>query len=195
MDQLRHLGLRAGWIYEALICTYSAGSPRATPAGVWTDDRCTLRMELYETSHTLASIVAAGEFVADFPVDASAFFQALHAPGELRFGRARVVAAPCLPDSWATVELTLSEASRRPESVVISGRVRHLTRRAEPRLINRAESLLLESLILATRIERSGREATLAALAENRRVVGKVAPGSAFEEAMSRLLRELRGDS
>jgi hypothetical protein len=60
-----------------------------------------------------------------------------------------------------------------------------------PRLINRAEGLLLESLVLASRLERRDATAALATLIENHQVVGKVAPGSAYERALATLVRDL----
>ena len=71
------------------------------------------------------------------------------------------------------------------------GDVRRVHCDGTPRLINRAEGLLLESLVLATRLERRGAGAALTTLTENYRVVGKVAPGSAYERAMAALLRDL----
>jgi hypothetical protein len=75
--------------------------------------------------------------------------------------------------------------------VRITGRVEHVERHGALRLINRAEGLLLESLILASRIARSDRAATLAVLREHRRVVHKVAPGSSYAAAMDALLERL----
>ena len=61
-----------------------------------------------------------------------------------------------------------------------------------PRLINRAEGLLLESLVLASRLERrETAAAALTTLTENHRVVSKVAPGSPYERALTALLRDL----
>ncbi|MFA4964579.1 MAG: DUF447 domain-containing protein [Thermoleophilia bacterium] len=194
-DRLRDLALKPGWIYEVIVCTFSDGTPHAAPAGVWTDDQQLLQLDLYGTSRTLARIRDGGRFAVDFPCDATALFQALYAPGELRFECPGDAEAPCLEGSCATVQLSLAGVPAYTDPTRVRGRVDGVRRRGELRLINRAEGLLLESLILATRLERLGRDATLATLAENRRVVAKVAPGSACEQAMDRLLEKLRDRS
>lgn len=187
MSQLRHLTFKPGWIYEIVVCTYVDCSPHASPAGVWTHDLQSLQMELYDTSRTLSALLAVGEFVVDVPVDAGTFFRALHDPSALRFERAPTIAAPRLTDATATIELAVAEVSSREGTTLVTGRVREVTIRGEPRLINRAEALLVESLIAATRAALRPREQTIAILAENARVAERVAPGSEFAEALSRL--------
>lgn len=193
-DQLRKLALSPGWIYEAIVCTFSGRDPHAAPVGVWTVDQRTLVMDLYSTSHTLAHILDSRQFVVDFPPDAMTLFKALYAPHRLRFDTGDLVHAPRLADSSATVELSLTDTSRS-DPVRVRGRVEGIRRRGDLRLINRAESLVTESLILATRAERLGRDVTLARLEENARVVTKVAPGSHWAEAMGRLLDDARAGS
>lgn len=191
MDEIRRLALNDGWIYEAVVATYCEGVPHATPVGVWAAGAA-LQMDLYEGSRTLAAVLAGSPFVVGFPADAGVFFAALHAPDELEFGRAHAVEAPRLLGCGADVELTLGDAAPCADAVRITGRVERVERHGELRLINRAESLLLESLILASRLERSDdRAATLATLAGHRRVVHKVAPGSSHAAAMDRLLQGL----
>jgi hypothetical protein len=118
-------------------------------------------------------------------------YAALHAPERLAYRTASSVRAPILVACSAHVELTLASADGDGHKVRITGDVRSVHREAGVRLINRAEGLLLESLVLATRAERRGREATLEALIENHRVVAKVAPASAYEEALAALIQEI----
>lgn len=193
-DRLHDLGLATGWIYEALLCTYRDGAAHAAPVGVWTDDRRTLLMDLYRTSRTLTHILEGGPFVVAFPADALTLYEALYAPGLLRFGRARAVDAPSLAGAGATVELSLAGAVG-DDPVRVRGRIECVSTSGRPRLINRAEGLLIESLILATRIDRLGRHATLTRLEDHARVIAKVAPASHWEQAMSRLLQDVRGGS
>jgi hypothetical protein len=195
MSQLRHLGITPGWIYECVVCTMVEGSPHASPAGVWTHDLRALSMDLYDTSRTLPALLAAGEYVVDLPADAGTFFRALHDPATLRFGRASVVAAPCLADATATIELTVEEVTPHDGRTLVTGLVRHVTTRGGVRLINRAEGLLVESLIAATRAGLRSQEDTLALLAENARVAEKVAPGSSFAVALARLRDALARES
>ena len=187
MSPLRQLALTPGWIYETVVCTDVEGSPHASPAGVWTNDLRSLSMELYGTSRTLPALLAAGEFVVDLPADAGAFFLALYDPSALGFGRASVVFAPCLTASTATIELTVAEVTPHDGKTLVTGVVRHVTTRGGVRLINRAEGLLVESLIAATRAGLRSPESTLALVTENARVADKVAPGSRFAVALTRL--------
>ena len=191
MDQLRRLGLQDRWIYEVLISTFRDDTPHAAPIGVWTNGADELLMDVYNGSQTLANILEGGHFVANFPVDAATLYTALRAPEQLAFAEARLVQAPVVAGCTATVELTLSRATPNGDRVRIVGDVKRVHHDGAPRLINRAEGLLLESLVLATRLERRGPAAALTTLTENYRIVGKVAPGSAYESALAALLRDL----
>jgi len=191
MDQLRRLGLQDRWIYEVLISTFRDDTPHAAPIGVWTNGADELLMDVYDGSQTLANILQGGHFVANFPVDAGTLYTALRAPQQLAFAEARLVHAPIVAGCTATVELTLSRATPGGDRVRIVGDVKRVHHAGAPRLINRAEGLLLESLVLATRLERREAAAALTTLTENLRVVGKVAPGSAYESALAALLRDL----
>ncbi len=129
------------------------------------------------------------------PRTRATFFRALHDPSALRFERASVVSAPCLADATATIELTVTGASPHDGRTLVTGLVLHVTTRGGVRLINRAEGLLVESLIAVTRAGLRSREGTLALVAENARVAEKVAPGSSFAEALARLRDALAPDS
>jgi hypothetical protein len=67
----------------------------------------------------------------------------------------------------------------------------HIRNRKE--LINRAKSLVLESLILATRIPHLPERKPVELLRENCRVVKKVAPGSKYEYVMQELVKKFGG--
>jgi len=189
LDTLHALPLRKGWIYETVVCTFSGDTPHAAPFGVWTDDHATLELDMYEGSETLANVLASRELVVAFPAAVTALFEALFAPQRLSFGHAATVRAPTLGGAVATVELVVNDTAPTEDGTHVSA----LPRRThvagdEVTLLNRAEGLLLESLVLTTRLERLGAAAVLPALAENLRVVRKVAPGSAAEAALIDLL-------
>jgi hypothetical protein len=191
MDQLRRLGLQDRWIYEVLVSTFRHDTPHAAPIGVWTSGADELLMDVYDGSQTLANILEGGHFVVNFPVDVEMLYAALRAPEQLAFAEARLVHAPIVEGCTATVELTLSSAITSGDRVRIVGDVKRVHHAGAPRLINRAEGLLLESLVLATRLERREAADVLAALTENHRIVRKVAPASAYERALAALLRDL----
>jgi hypothetical protein len=191
MDRLQALGMQKEWVYEALVSTFSNGVPHAAPIGVWTEDFNTLHMEIYNSSQTLRGILDTSHFVANFPPDACTFHTALFHPELLSFGQAQRVEAPLLRDCSATVELALAQETPAPDRVRIAGVVAHVNARRDIRLINRAEGLLVESLILATRLRYMDQAAIRQALAENHRVIRKVAPMSAFERTMAELLQDI----
>jgi hypothetical protein len=192
MNPLDGLGLQRSWIYEVVVTTLSHGKPHAAAMGVWTDDFQTLRLDVYEGSRTLEAILSGGHFVANFPRDATVLAAALSPQGGLGFVPAATVASPRLRDAASVVELTLRASTRGADRIRVTGDPVHVALGAEPRLINRAEGLLLESLVIASRIGRHNTEATVAALVESRRVVHKVAPGSSCARAMDELLRDVR---
>lgn len=194
-EHLRPLGLQPGWIYEAVVCTSLDGTPHAAPAGVRTADGASLWLDLYDTSQTLRAITATGAFVVDFPGDATVLFAALHAPEDLRFVPGRAVAAPRLAEAPASVELVLAEAQPDAGLTHVRGRVVRVAAEPGVRLLNRAEPLLLESLIVASRAHLYGPRPALERLREHRRVIDKVAPGSVYARAMARLLLELDASS
>ena len=191
MDQLRRLGMQDRWIYEVLISTFRDDTPHAAPFGVWTNGADKLVMDAYDGSQTLANILEGGDFVANFPADAGMLYAALRAPEQLTFVEARCVDAPVVAGCTVNVELTLSSATPADDRVRIVGDVRRVNDVGAPRLINRAEGLLLESLVLATRLDSRGAGAARTSLTENYRVVAKVAPGSAYERALAALLQDL----
>ena len=195
MHQLHPLGLQERWIYEVLISTFRRETPHATPMGVWTDGADELSLDAYNGSRTLANILEGGHFVVNFPVDVEMLYTALRAPEELAFAPACLVHAPVVAGCAATVELSLSRATPGVDRVRIVGDVRRVDTAGAPRLINRAEGLLLESLVLATRLDRRDPAAALATLTENLRVASKVAPSSAYAAAIAALLRDLAPSS
>jgi hypothetical protein len=195
MYQLHPLGLQEHWIYEVLISTYRRETPHAAPMGVWTDGADELSMDMYNGSQTLATILDGGHFVVNFPTGVQTLYVALRAPEELAFAPAHLVHAPVVAGCTATVELALSRATPGVDRVRIVGDVRRVVVDGAPRLINRAEGLLLESLVLVTRLDRRDPAAALTTLTENLRVARKVAPASAYESAIAALLRDLAPSS
>jgi hypothetical protein len=183
--------MRKGWIYETIVSTFSNGEPHAAPIGVWTEDFNTLHMEIYDSSQTLKGVIDTGQFTANFPSDVSTLHAALFHPELLSFEQAQNVSAPVLLGSAATVELVLRQASPVANRVRITGVVVHADARPDIRLINRAEGLLVESLILATRLRYLDDAVVRQTLAENYRVIRKVAPESAWETTMAELLRDI----
>jgi len=192
MDQLKTLAMKPGWIYEVVVSTFSNERPHAAPIGVWTDDDAhTFHMEIYGESQTLSNVLTTGCLVANFPPDVRMLVTSLLSPQQLTFGPATKVQAPVLCGCSATAELVVERATSMPDRVHVAGVAVHTDRLSDLRLINRAEGLLLESLILATRVQHLDHASAAATLAENHRVICKVAPESSHEAAMAELLQSL----
>ncbi len=191
MNQLQALPMQKGWIYEAIVSTFSNGEPHAAPIGVWTEDFDTLHMEIFDSSQTLKGILDTGRFAANFPPDVGTFHTTLFHPERLCFEQTQHASAPILLGSAATVELVLRQTTPVANRVRITGAVVRANARTEIKLINRAEGLLVESLILATRLRYLDAAAVRKSLAENHRVIRKVAPGSTCETTMAELLRDI----
>ena len=189
MDTLDALPLRKGWVYETIVCTFSEDAPHAAVFGVWTDDHSTLELDMYAGSRTLANVLAAREFVVSFPAGVPTLYEALFAPRRLTFVDAATVRAPALVGATASAELVVRATTPIAGGTHVSALPRRIEVAGEVAPVNRADGLLLESLVLASRVDRLGEAAVVAALAENLRVVRKVAPGSPAEAALVELLR------
>lgn len=195
VNDLHRLGLRRHWIYEALVATTTPHGPHASPTGLWTDDGRRLRMDLYPSSSTLTALLATGECSADFPADAHELFVALHEPETLAFSPARTLGAPLVAGASAALELKVTDTSPHGDVTRVTAAVAAVHESGPLHLINRAEGLLLESLVLSTRVEILGARAVTDALGEHLRVVNKVAPGSKWADDLETLLRQVSGRS
>lgn len=187
---LATLGLRPGWIYEVAASTLGAGGPHAAPLGVFTPDGRSLRAELHKGSATLANILNNGILGLSFLPEAAMLHTVLHRLESLHFASLEGGnPVPCFlqgADAWIELRLTsTADYGRTVHLEALPGRSAIF---GPVRLINRAEGLLLESLVLITRRHLLPAELIGEQLRENSRVVNKVAPGSVQAAAMRELL-------
>jgi len=122
--------------------------------------------------------------------DPTVFYDALYAREKIDFGFAKMIIAPVLTDSPASIEVRLKNAINKEQSYMIEAEVVYIHIRKRKELLNRAKSLVLESLILATRIPYLPERKPEELLRENYRVIKKVAPGSKYEHVMQELLKK-----
>lgn len=182
--------MNIGWIYEVILSTYSNDVPHAAPFGVNPIDSKHVRLSIYKGSHTLENILKHRQFTINVVEEMDIFYNALYARDKLEYTPALNIEAPVLKDAAAHIEVTLKSAVSGPLQVVIEAEVEHV-QVSDPCIpINRAKNLLLESLIVSTRISHlpPGRASEL--LKENYRVIKKVAPGSNYASIMRELLAE-----
>jgi hypothetical protein len=190
MSTLKQLGIKQNWLYEIVITSLDNKVPHAAPFGVKTTDFKIVLIEMYKGSSTLRNVLTNKEFVINTVTDPTVFYDALYAGRKINFGFAKMIMAPVLTDSPASIEVRLKNAINREQSYMIEAEVVYIHIRNNKELINRAKNLVLESLILATRIPHLPKRKPLELLRENCRVVKKVAPGSKYESVMQELMKK-----
>lgn len=188
MRPLEKLGMKKRWIYEVIVTTFQNKDPHSAPMGVWTENFSELNMNIYKESMTLGNILSQKEFAANFVSDISIFYNALFAKNEVDYINSKQIHAPAIKNASAVVALKLKEISEKKNRFQIQAHVVNVRIIGDLKLINRAESLVLESLILATRIPFFDPEEIKTVLKENFRVIQKVAPGSKFQNIMEKIL-------
>jgi hypothetical protein len=190
MSTLKQLGIKQNWLYEIVITSLDNKVPHAAPFGVKTTDFKIVLIEMYKGSNTLRNVLTNKEFVINTVTDPTVFYDALYAEEKINFGFAKMIMAPVLTDSPASIEVRLKNTINREQSYMIEAEVVYIHIRNNKELINRAKSLVFESLILATRIPHLPERKPVELLRENYRVVKKVAPGSKYESVMQELMKK-----
>jgi len=188
MSTLMELGMRKNWLYEVVISSFDNRVPHAAPFGVKTRDLKSVAIEMYKGSNTLRNVFAGKDFALNTVSDPTAFYYALYKREKINFGRAKMIQAPVLTDSSASIEARLTNAENRKASILIEAEVVYVHIRNRSELINRAKGVFLESLIVATRIPYLPEGKAVEILKENYRVIKKTAPGSKYEDIMRELL-------
>jgi hypothetical protein len=190
MALLESLEIQKNWLYEIVVSSYSAKTPNVAPFGVRTKDYKNITIEMYKGSTTLNNILETGEFVVNVVDDPVVFYNALYCKEKIRFSGAKMITAPVIIDSPASIEVRLRETEEREKSYILTAEVIHIDVRKKSQLINRAKSLALESLILSTRKKFSPEKKMEEMLRENYRVVKKVAPESEYTKMVHNLLTD-----
>lgn len=190
MNSLQQLGMEKNWLYEVVISSYNNNIPHAAPFGVKSSDFKTVTMEMYKGSNTLRNVLTHKEFVLNLVDDPLFFYQALYALEKINFNSAKMINAPVIEDSPSTIEVRLINAVDKKQSFFIEAEVVHIHIRHTRELINRAKSLVLESLILSTRRSLFPKQKLIKLIKENYRVIKKVAPDSRYEIIMQKLMND-----
>jgi len=190
MVSLESLGMKKNWLYEIVVSSYSGQTANFAPFGVRTIDYKNIIIEMYKGSATLKNILGLGEFAVNVVDDPIIFYNALYCMKKMHFSSAKMITAPVVVDSPATIEVRLKETEEREKSYILKAEVLHIDFRQKSQLTNRAKSLALESLILSTRKTLFPEKEMERMLRENYRVVKKVAPESEYEKMMHDLLTD-----
>lgn len=192
METLKKIGMQRGWIYEVIISTYHDNDPHAAPIGVWTDDFVTLRMEIYKNTRTIKNILTCREFSVNLGSDVMVFYEALFEKARIAYEKASQVKAPFIKGSPAVIESQLKEVQEQEKTFSLTATPVHVQINGKINLINRAEALALESLIIATKLPHLPAGDLKESLKENYRIIKKVAPGSQYEKILAMLFERLQ---
>jgi hypothetical protein len=192
METLKQIGMNRGWIYEVIISTYQDKIPHSAPIGVWTKDFTTLHMEIYKNTRTIINIMTFREFTVNLISDIMVFYEALFDKAKIAYEKSRNVNAPFIKGSPAVIEFKLKEVEEKEKTFHLTAIPIHVQINGSINLINRAEALTLESLILATKLPYLPQRQIKETLQENYRVIMKVAPGSQYEKILRILLEYLQ---
>jgi len=188
LKPLQTIGMQKGWIYEAIVSTYRDGEPHSAPMGVWTDDFVALNMEIYSGSATLASIIKLKDFAVNLVADVTVFYDSLFDKANVEYRDSSNINSPVLLNASAIIEARLNRVENKGNRVRLEGMPVNIEVNEPVKLINRAEAIVIESLILATRLPYLAGSKVQEALRENYRIVRKVAPGSRYERIVGRLI-------
>jgi len=192
METLKKTGMNKGWIYEVIISTYHDNDPHSAPIGVWTDDFATLRMEIYKNTRTVKNIMTFREFVVNLMSDVLVFYEALFDKAKIAYEKSTKVNAPVIKGSPAVIEFKLKGVKEKEKTFHLTATPVHVQINGSITLINRAEALTIESLILATKLPHLTERKIEETLQENYRVIRKVAPGSQYEKILRMLFERLQ---
>jgi hypothetical protein len=186
-------GMRSGWIYEVIASTRGEHGPHAAPVGILTPDGQSLKAELYKGSTTLANILRNGVLGLNLVRDAVMLQEALYHRERLAFTRMEPgeedgTGAPFIKGAEAWLELKPARESETENTVRFAAQLVRWRQFGPVGLLNRAEGLLLESLVLSTRRHVLPADQVRSQFLENARVIAKVAPGSRYAQAIRDLL-------
>ncbi len=191
MKTIESLGLAKNWIYEAIISSMGDDGPHAAPFGVKKIDDQRIEMAMYKGSKTLSNIQVKREFAVNMVVDPVVFYHALFVKHKIKFSRAKRIDTPVILGSPASIEARIIKTMDTRRKIIIEAKVVYIHFNRKKEWINRANNLLLESLILSTRMVHFPQGEAEALLRENYRVIRKVALGSEYELAMKELMNRL----
>jgi len=192
MEILRRLGMKREWIYEVVVSTLCQSLPHSAPIGVWTENFKTLNSEIYKGSKTLSNMLEHRDYSVNLPPDTIGIYNSLFAKHRLVYEKSKKIRAPILSWASANLELKLKAIKERDKTFLVEGEIVSIRTKDKINLINRAEGLVLENLVLSTKLPHLQGKGIRNVIRENYRVIRKVAPGSDYEKVAESLIRTLK---
>ena len=191
MKRLEEIGMKNNWIYEVIVSTFHVRVPHAAPMGIWSEDLDTLNLAIYRDSKTLENIIKKEEFAVNIVDDIKTFYESLFNKGNIAYAPSNQINAPIIRDASATIESKVTHIEQKENRFHIKAEIVNIRIWNKVRLVNRAKSLTLESLILVTRLHHFPDRRIEEILKENFRVIAKVAPDSMYEHIMENIMKLL----
>ena len=191
MKRLEQIGMKKNWIYEVVVSTFHDRVPHAAPMGIWSEDLDTLNLAIYRDSKTLENIIKEKEFAVNIVDDIQIFYEALFNKGNISYEPSNQINAPIIRDASAIIESKVTSFVPKENRFHIKAEIADIRIWNKIKLVNRAKSFALESLILATRIHHFPDRKIEEILRENYRVIAKVAPDSMYEQVMKKIMKTL----
>jgi hypothetical protein len=181
---LKSLGFKKNWVYEAIVTTECKGRAHAAPMGISSTDYKRIKLEVYKTAETCRNISETGFFAVNLTEDLSFFYSALFDRKKIRYLQPKGFLMPVFKGADAFIEARVISEKDLGEKIIFIAEVMVLKKRGrkEIKLINRAQSLALEALVKASKIQAaknpSVRKLLLEELRYIARAASKTAPGS-----------------
>jgi hypothetical protein len=133
------------------------------------------------------------DFAVNLIADVSVFYNSLFDEANVEYRDSLNINAPVVRSAPAIIEARLKKVENKGNRFRLESEPVNVEAHEPIKLINRAEAIVIESLILATRLPNLPGSRAQEALRENYRVVRKTAPGSQYEGIMEKLVEALHG--
>ncbi len=191
MKTLKDLGFKKNWTYETIVTCFSdALQPHASTYAVSSPDLEMIVIDIYEGSKSLKYISSNSDFVINLVSDPVIFYRVLYDKDSLEFIKPDNVNAPVFSGVNAYIEAKMIESNEKKYKQLLRAETVNIYCDREPALINRAEHLLMESIITSTRIHLFPEGKPEEILRENHRIIKKVAPNSRCSRTMKNLMEK-----
>ena len=131
------------------------------------------------------------DFAVNLIGDVTVFYDSLFDDVNVEYRDSLNINAPVVRSASTVIEARLKKAENKGDRFHLESEPVNVEVSEPVKLINRAEAIVIESLILATRLPYLPGSSAQEALRENCRIVRKVAPGSEYERIMGKLVETL----
>ncbi len=202
---LKKLNLIPHYIYETIVTTYNIEdkSPNAAPMGIIFLDETRVIISPFNSTKTYRNIVEYGCAVINFTYDLELFFESAFSTTKPKlslnyFNPAAKINAPRLNNSIVSIEFRSREIQKGKDRSKITGDIITWEISAKPfHPINRGFTLVLESIIHATRIVSFKNDTEKVRnlkdlITEYQIIIEKVAPTGNYSKIMTQIQKIIK---